>query len=60
MAKSLPLIVPGIEQLQLIYLTDLDHKEAFDTINKINDDFKRLLLGIIQYFSETSVYVFIK
>ncbi len=40
MTKSIQLIVPVIEQLQLIYLTDLDSKDPFDLINKMNDDFK--------------------
>ncbi|WP_009888118.1 hypothetical protein [Ferroplasma acidarmanus] len=40
MTKSLPLIVQAMEQLQLIYITDLDNKEPFDMINKMNDDFK--------------------
>ena len=40
MTKSLPQIVQAMEQLQLIYLTDLDSKNPFEMIAKMNNDFK--------------------
>lgn len=40
MRHSLPLIFPAMDQLQLIYLTDLDSKKPSVLIREINNDLK--------------------
>jgi len=40
MRKSIKIVIETMEQLQLIYLTDLDCKKPMDMINKINQDLK--------------------